>query len=100
MGPGIDTNYGRIEGTLLNRMEIFVGVPYARPPLADLRFRPPRPPEPWTGVRRAQEPGAICPQPDPPIRTLLPRSQGVQSEDCLTLNVWTPDSHSGRRPIL
>ena len=100
MGPVIDTNYGRIEGTVLNRMELYLGVPYARPPLADLRFRPPRPPEPWTGVRPAQQFGAMCPQAEAPIRTLLPRAQVAQSEDCLTLNVWTPDSHSGRRPIL
>ena len=100
MAPVIDTNYGRIEGTVLNRMELFLGVPYARPPVGDLRFRPPRPPEPWTGVRRVLEIGAICPQPEPPIRTLLPRALAAQSEDCLTLNVWTPSSQSGRRPIL
>src|SRR5262245_39983356 len=100
MSPVIDTNFGRLEGTGLDRMEILLGGPYARPPLADLRFRPPRPPEPWTGVRRAHEPGALCPQSDAPIRTLLPRAQGAQSEDCLTLNVWTPGTQSGRRPIL
>jgi para-nitrobenzyl esterase len=100
MGPVIDTNYGRIEGIVLNRMEIFLGVPYARPPVGELRFRPPRPPEPWTGSLRAQAYGAMCPQPEPPIRTLLPKAQCKQSEGCLTLNVWTPSSQSGHRPIL
>ncbi|KAJ0183493.1 hypothetical protein K1T71_001469 [Dendrolimus kikuchii] len=64
----------------------FKGIPYAEPPVGDLRFQPPRPPKPWKGVRIAKNFGQICFQVHILIKT---PPQG--SEDCLYLNVYTPD---------
>ena len=74
----------------------FQGIPFAAPPLGDLRWRPPEPVEPWEGVRDATAPGAICPQQG------LPGAGGgaTQSEDCLLLNVWAPMEASEPLPVM
>ncbi|MFT4114938.1 carboxylesterase/lipase family protein [Silvibacterium sp.] len=61
---------------------VFKDIPYAAPPVGDLRWRPPQPPAAWTGVRDATQYGPAC------VQAGVARSQ--VSEDCLTLNVWTP----------
>lgn len=81
------------QGTLRGRRAIsksggrflsFQGIPYARPPVGALRFEPPEPPEPWTGVRDAVQEGAVCPHRD------WIQGLGFQGdEDCLFLNVYT-----------
>ena len=60
----------------------YKGVPYAAPPVGDFRWRPPQPLIPWKGLRLAKEYGATCTQ-----YAIFP---GSSSEDCLTLNIWTP----------
>ncbi|MGI9323848.1 MAG: carboxylesterase/lipase family protein [Pseudomonadales bacterium] len=62
---------------------VFKGIPYAQAPIADLRFKKPVPPPIFNGVQDAKIAGALCPQ----------QKEGafVGSEDCLTLNIWTPD---------
>lgn len=80
------------------RLTVYRGVPFAAPPVGELRWRPPEPPVPWSGVRHAGRFGAICPQvPGPELAGLeLP-----MDEDCLRLNVWTPTSHpQDRLPVL
>jgi para-nitrobenzyl esterase len=57
------------------------GIPYARPPVGDLRFAAPRPPRPWTSLRRSTAFGAICPQDG---------TDTGDAEDCLFLNIWAP----------
>ena len=78
----VETASGVIRG-VHGAVRTFKGVPYATPPLGALRWRPPKPTQAWTGRRDALQFGPICPQPGkhPP---------GAMSEDCLTLNVWTP----------
>ncbi len=78
----------------------FKGIPYAAPPVGDLRWRPPRDPTPWSGVRDATEIGNPCvgaPIPMPVLKKLTRN----QSEDCLTLNVWTrAESAAAGLPVL
>jgi para-nitrobenzyl esterase len=62
----------------------FLGVPYAAPPVGELRWKPPQPPEKWSGRRKATEFGATCPQLQAGWLRTLP-----WNEDCLFLNVWT-----------
>src|SRR5690349_10576426 len=52
-GPTVATNTGRVEGVTDGAVTSFKGIPFAAPPVGDLRWRDPRPPAPWTGVRRA-----------------------------------------------
>ena len=62
MGPIVSTPSGRLEGTQGSRIQVFKGIPYARPPTGGLRFRAPEPVEPWSGVRPAQQFGKAAPQ--------------------------------------
>ena len=87
---------GRLRGRGLREGGVFLGIPYAAPPVGPLRWRPPQPAPPWSGVRDAFAFGPDVPQPPNP-RFRAPR----QDEDCLHLNVWTAtlDRHA-RRPVL
>ena len=76
---------GALQGAATGDVITFKDIPYAAPPVGDLRWRPPQAPAPWTGVRKAEAFGPACIQPASPNRPLL-----ATSEDCLTLNVWTP----------
>ena len=71
---------GRVDGDMVS----FRGIPYARPPVGALRWRPPQPPEPWQGVRAASSFGPMCPQ------YVGKDIQGA--EDCLYVNVWRPQA--------
>jgi para-nitrobenzyl esterase len=78
----------------------FKGIPYAAPPMGLLRWRPPQPVQPWTGIRPTDTPGPNAPQ-----RLLFPDIDAVsggQSEDCLFLNVWSPHApgSSARSPVV
>jgi para-nitrobenzyl esterase len=80
---------GSLRGNVENGAGIFRGIPYAAPPVGDLRWRPPQPSVKWTGVRDASKFGLACPQsPGSPVMMVGP--VGASSEDCLTLNVWKP----------
>jgi len=99
--PEVETRYGRICGSESRGIRVFRGVPYARPPLGALRFRAPLPPEPWTGTLSALRPGPAAVQASLPLFPSVPLAGGTrQSEDCLTLNVFTPGLDAGRRPVL
>ncbi len=81
----------------------WLGVPFASPPVGDLRWRAPRPPEPWTGVREALEHPPFCPQ-IVPFAWMKPRVV-LGEEDCLYLNVWSPpmdaaDAAERRLPVM
>jgi para-nitrobenzyl esterase len=95
-GPVVQTAAGRVQGTTESGLDVFRGIPYAAPPVGNRRWLPPAPVQPWTDVRDASAFGPACPQ-DPDEHEML---EGTPtSEDCLTLNVWTP-STSGRAPVM
>lgn len=111
----VQTRYGRLQGLILpmdqhrylKPVEVFMGVPYATPPVMSNRFSPTRTPSPWNGVRVSDKLGPVCPQKLPDIsnetaalekmpkgrleylKRLLPFLKN-QSEDCLYLNIFAP----------
>jgi para-nitrobenzyl esterase len=92
---------GELRGASEASVRSFLGVPFSRPPVGSLRFRPPQPVEGWAGVRDARHFGPAAMQ----VRTILETARGLTgplSEDCLTLNVWTPDEAriAGPLPVL
>ena len=116
MGEVVTTVHGAVRGNVASGVHVFLGVPYAAPPFGANRLQPPRPVEPWNGVRDATEPG-----PEPP-QVAPPRTGGSQSgaaevwedideafakveraaptEDCLNLNIWTPDPEATGLPVM
>ncbi len=77
----------------------FKGIPYAAPPVGDLRWKPPQPVSPWTGVRSAADYGARCMQ--APIFSDMIFHDNGPSEDCLHLNVWVPAKSAHRKlPVM
>src|SRR5262245_14104720 len=95
----VKTGAGVVRGTATDggRVRIFKGIPFAAPPVGELRWQAPRPAAHWQGVRDALEFSPRCLQgqifPDIVFKEL--------SEDCLTLNVWTPaQKASERRPVM
>src|SRR5277367_2105226 len=88
----IKVRSGVLVGTLDSGVESFKGVPYATPPVGALRWTLPRPAAAWAGERAADDFGPSCTQDELP-RNVPPASRGAQlSEDCLTLNVWAPQT--------
>ncbi len=95
----VRTQSGLIAGATAAGVLYFKGIPYAQPPLGNLRWRAPLPAKPWKGVRQATQYGHDCmqlpfPADDAPIRT-------KPSEDCLFLNIWRPaGSTAGLLPVM
>ncbi len=90
---------GRVAGVTADGITSFKGIPFAAPPIGNLRWRAPQPVRPWNGVRRADHFGPSCMQP-PPVLKLL-GAPPAMSEDCLYLNVWTPaESADAHLPVM
>jgi para-nitrobenzyl esterase len=83
----VKTKTGKVMGKADGTVRAFLGIPYARPPVGPLRWKPPVPAAKWKGVRQATEFGSHCMQPTV-YKDMIFRDPGI-SEDCLTLNVWT-----------
>jgi para-nitrobenzyl esterase len=84
---------GLVRGTKESASWVFRGIPYATPPTGDKRWKPPELTACWDGVRDANTFGAVCPQIDK-------NKQPIGAEDCLSLNVWAPDTASaGKGPF-
>ena len=96
----IEVRSGRLRGVHRHDHWSFSGIPYAASPAGAGRFRPPAPPAPWTGVRPADRFGPIAPQNPSLIDASLGGRPEPQSEDCLSLNIWTPGLDGDRRPVM
>ncbi len=96
--PVVQAPGGVVRGREVGEILAFKGIPYAAPPVGELRWRPPQPAQAWTGVRDASDFGPACVQPTSRTRHIYSVDLGPTSEDCLSLNVWTPDV-SGRAPV-
>ena len=118
----VHTKQGDVEGVQQEGVISFLGIPYAASTGGGARFMPPGSPPKWTGVRRCVDFGSSCPQvslgvspflrsspgaPTPApteaqrqLKTLFTSNEVGESEDCLVLNVWTPNTSSGKRPVM
>lgn len=98
-GPQVTIPQGTLAGTTDSGISVFKDIPFAAPPVGDLRWRAPQPAANWSGVRDASKFGPICMQ--------APRPKGMsyeelpESEDCLSLNVWSPNTMPGAKlPVM
>jgi para-nitrobenzyl esterase len=98
----VNVTGGEIEGRLTDSgLRLWQGIPFAAPPVGELRWRPPQPVLDWDGVLATTEPGPICMQLPGLEGGFYSEELGEMSEDCLTLNVWAPrESTQARLPVL
>ena len=98
----VETRAGTVRGELRDAVSIWKGIPYAAPPIAELRFRPPQPAAPWSGERDATKFGTVAAQSrDPAIAMMSGIGEKIVSgEDCLTLNVFSPGADGAMRPVV
>lgn len=106
--PVVETSSGKLRGTIIEGVAAFKAIPYAAPPIGALRFLPPRELEPWPGVRDATAYVGRAPQAGlragtrPELETFSGAPDtSPDSEDCLTLHVWSPSVTDGaKRPVM
>lgn len=97
----VTTKQGKLQGSKENNLFVFKGIPFAAPPVGDLRWKPPQPVSAWEGVRPALKYGNIS------LQNLMPAGGPIaigtpeaQSEDCLYLNVYSPGLDVKKRPVM
>ncbi len=101
-----ETDTGKIIGALEdNGSHVWLGIPYAKPPIKELRWKRPQKVDPWTGTRKAVSNGPICPQIGGPVGGVPESSFGkpIGEEDCLYLNIWSPplqDKNPNKLPVM
>jgi len=97
-GAIVQTTSGPVIGESEGGVHVFRGIRFAQAPVGRLRFRAPLPVVPWRDVRTALDFAPACPQ----LVSIDPteNNNSVMSEDCLAVNVWTPEIDSGKRPVM
>jgi para-nitrobenzyl esterase len=93
----VTTTNGPIAGFASGGVINFLGIPFAKAPVGDLRFSPPQDPDKWSNLFPATSYGAVCPQMTDKMEV---SSMLYQNEDCLTLDVQTRAVDGSRRPVL
>jgi len=93
----VTTKYGKVEGVKEGRFEVFKNIPFAKPPVGELRFKAPVEPDPWEGVYDATKFGPRAMQ-DP--KNADNKGAIMSEADCLNLNVWTPGCDDKKRPVV
>jgi para-nitrobenzyl esterase len=96
----VETTEGPVRGISAQGIASWKGIPFARPPVGPLRFRPPERHERWRGVQEATAFGPAAPQNPSPAMEILGAERLATDEDCLTLNVWSPTADGKPRAVL
>ena len=96
----VEVHGGRIRGVRRHDLWSFSGIPYAASPAGGRRWRPPADPPPWSGVRECDRFTPIAPQSPGLVEMSLGGEPEENSEDCLSLNIWTPGLDARRRPVM
>ena len=92
----VSLDSGKIRGTIVDGVWTYLGIPYAAPPLGDLRWKEPQPDKSWDGIRDANKFAAACPQPKTSSSDIV-----EMNEDCLYLNIWSPaKSPADKLPVM
>jgi para-nitrobenzyl esterase len=96
----IKVDGGVISGTTADGVRSFKGIPFAAPPVGELRWKAPQKVVPWKGVRKCEAFGPDCPQAPYPAGSMYYSPPRMQSEDCLYLNVWTAAKAGDKLPVM
>jgi len=94
----IEINSGKLQGYIDKGIQIYKSIPYTEPPVGEFRFNAAKPKKSWNGIFAATKLGPVAPQ---PLSPFTPQPAPPQSEeDCLTLNIWTPNTDHKKRPVM
>ena len=96
----VKTKSGKIQGYFNRGVIKFKGIPYAAPPIGNLRFKPPLPVEPWENIRDVTKYSPVCPQPPSALEEMVADPFPQSEKDSLTLNIWTQKLNNEKRPVM